>query len=495
MHFAQRRARADRRGDGLRLEPLLDVVAAPQFADQHGRDHLPAVGDGVVERDHLDRRQPHAVAVAHLDEHDARVGYFPVGSDRRGAFAEPFQPDSLAQVELLVQEVAVFLLLARDAVAIPDRLGEIDVRRRGYGAAEVYDVVAPVRVADIPGRADRHGVAVVRVVGRLGRHAGVVEQREHRRQLEGRSGLHAASQRIVLPFVIAAARGSRAAQVGHGEDLAGLHLHDDGRAPDGVLGFQLAPQRLVGHVLQVEVECRHDVVSVHRVFMPGSRHAAVEAPGDTLPQRLAVPSREFLAVGLLDAVIALVAREPDRTARQFALRVDALVAFDEAVDHAHVPVQHRVTPQGLPFGIVHLAGKDVDGGVVADRVVDFPGDVLLAPQAIHHARQPPFGAQVGGVAAVAQPVAAGVLLAEAAGVFRGGFVLEEGGEQLGERVALFAESLERIEAGRSEVEGRLVAEDRGRQRRPVAREDAAPLGRDGLFGEDAAGRRCRPLRR
>ena len=55
------------------------------------------------------------------------------------------------------------------------------------------------------------------------------------------------------------------------------------------------------------------------------------------------------------------------------------------------------------------------------------------------------GAQVGGVAAVDQPVAAGVLLAEAAGVFRGGFVLEEGGEQLGERVALFAESLERIE--------------------------------------------------
>ena len=289
LHLAQRRARADRRSDGLCLEPLLDAVTAPQFADQHGRDHLPAVGDGVVERDHLDRRQPHAVAVAHLDEHDARVGYFPVGSDRRGAFAEPFQPDGLAQVELLVQEVAVFLLLARDAVAIPDRLGEIDVRRRGYGAAEADDVVAPVRVADIPGRADRHGVAVVRVVGRLGRHAGVIEQREHRRQLEGRSGLHAASQRVVLPFVIAAARGTRAAQVGHGEYLAGLHLHDDGRAPDGVLGFQLAPQRFVGHVLQVEVECRHDVVPVHRVFMPGSRHAAVEAPGDALPQRLCRP--------------------------------------------------------------------------------------------------------------------------------------------------------------------------------------------------------------
>ena len=40
--------------------------------------------------------------------------------------------------------------------------------------------------------------------------------------------------------------------------------------------------------------------------MPGSRHAAVEAPGDALPQRLAVPSREFLTVGLLDAVIALL---------------------------------------------------------------------------------------------------------------------------------------------------------------------------------------------
>ena len=98
LHLAQRRARADRRGEGAAFEPLLDAVAAPQFAHQHGRDHFAAVGDGVVEGDHLDRSQPHAVAVAHLDQHDARIGNFPVGGDRRGALAQPFQSDGLSEM-------------------------------------------------------------------------------------------------------------------------------------------------------------------------------------------------------------------------------------------------------------------------------------------------------------------------------------------------------------------------------------------------------------
>ena len=98
LYLAQRRARADRRGEGAAFEPLLDAVAAPQFAHQHGRDHFAAVGDGVVEGDHLDRSQPHAVAVAHLDQHDARIGNFPVGGDRRGALAQPFQSDGLSEM-------------------------------------------------------------------------------------------------------------------------------------------------------------------------------------------------------------------------------------------------------------------------------------------------------------------------------------------------------------------------------------------------------------
>ena len=167
----------------------------------------------------------------------------------------------------------------------------------------------------------------------------------------------------------------------------------------------------------------------------------------------AVAARKLFAVGLLDAVISLVARQSDRAARQFALRVDPLVAFDEPVDHAHVPVQQRITPQGLPFGVVHFAGEDIDGRVVADGVVDAARGKLFAAQTVHQAREPPFGAQVGRVASVDEPVVAGVLLAEFAAVFGGGLVPEERREEFGQRVALFAEGFQRIETRRSEVEG------------------------------------------
>ena len=177
-----------------------------------------------------------------------------------------------------------------------------------------------------------------------------------------------------------------------------MDLHDDRRAPDGVLGFELAPQRLVGDVLQVQIERGHHVVAVFGVLVAAARDAAVEASGDALPQGFAVAARKLFAVGLLEAVISLVARKSDRAARQFALRVDPLVAFDEPVDHAHVPVQQRITPQGLPFGVVHFAGEDIDGRVVADGVVDAARGELFAAQTVHQAREPPFGAQVGRVA-------------------------------------------------------------------------------------------------
>ena len=124
--------------------------------------------------------------------------------------------------------------------------------------------------------------------------------------------------------------------------------------------------------------------------------------------------------------------------------------------------------------------------MVADRVVDAPPDILLAPQAVEHPRQPPLGTQIGGVARVHQPVAAGMLLAELAGISRSGLVLEEGGKQLRERVGLLVEGLERIEARRGEIEGGLVAEDRRGERFPVAGEDTAALCGDRLLGEDAA---------
>ena len=197
-------------------------------------------------------------------------------------------------------------------------------------------------------------------------------------------------------------------------------------------------------------------------------------------------SGQLLAVGILDAVVAAVTRQADRTTGQLALGIDALVALDERVDHAHVPVEQRVAAQRLPLGAVDLAREDVDGGVVAQRVVDAARDVLLAAQAVDEPPQKARGAEVGGLAGVDQPVAAGMLGAEEAAVLRGGLVAEEGGEQLGQRVALLVEALQRVESRAAEVEGGLVAENRGGQRLAVAGQDAAPLGGDDLLGEDAA---------
>ena len=123
----------------------------------------------------------------------------------------------------------------------------------------------------------------------------------------------------------------------------------------------------------------------------------------------------------------------------------------------------------------------------ADRIVDAFGDILLAPQAVHDPCQPPLGTQVRGVAPVDQAVAAGMLLTEELRIFGGRAVAEKGREELRERVGLFVEGLQRIEARRREVEGRLIAEDRGRQRLAVAREDAAALRGDHLLGEDPPG--------
>lgn len=190
-------------------------------------------------------------------------------------------------MQLLMEKIAVFLLSARTSVTVPDRLGEVDVRRRSHGAPEVDFTVAAVRIADVPGRAYRHRIAVVGVVNRRDGHPGVVEQREHRRQLERRTRLHAAAQGIVLP--LGETPVGIAAEVDHRQDFARMDLHHDRRAPQSILGFQLSPQRLVGHILQVEVERRDDVEAVHRVLVVPARHPAVKPRA--IRWRRALPSR------------------------------------------------------------------------------------------------------------------------------------------------------------------------------------------------------------
>ena len=155
--------------------------------------------------------------------------------------------------------------------------------------------------------------------------------------------------------------GSSPAQIGHGEDFSRMDLHDDRRAPDGVLGFELAPQRLVGDVLQVQIERGHHVVAVYRGPRGRRPRRGRRSLWRCVPQGFAVAARKLFAVGLPRCRNCPCRPLVRSWARQFALRVDPLVAFDEPVDHAHIPVQQRITPRASAIRRSPLHGEDIDG--------------------------------------------------------------------------------------------------------------------------------------
>ena len=252
---------------------------------------------------------------------------------------------------------------------------------------------------------------VVGVVGFVERNSGVVEQCQHGGQLEGRARLGGHADGIVAHPLRQVAPGV-ASQIDHRKHLARCDLHDDGGPPQGVLLLHLAAQGLVGHILDVGFERGDDVQPVLGFHVLGVGHAAVESPCDALAGGNAVAPRQLFAQDGFDAVVAPVSRAADGAERQFALRVDALVALFEPVCQPHVAVQQRVAAQLLPLGIVHRPGKDGHGRMVAQGVVELARDEFTAPEAVDPAGDAPFAARYERVFAVGDPVAAGVLLAE-----------------------------------------------------------------------------------
>lgn len=274
--------------------------------------------------------------------------------------------------------------------------------------------------------ADLHHTSVARVVGLVQRHIRVVQQQQHRSQLEGRARLRVTPDGVVLPLGVSAAGG--AAQIHEGEDFARADLHHDRGTPDGVLGFELFAQVTVRHVLHIEIERRDHVQSVDRVDVVAVHDAAVKTPGDALARGPTVAAGQLFAIDGLDAVVASVAGQSDRAAPQFALRIDAFVAFTQVVNHAHVPVQERVFAQGFPFGVVDVAGKDLDGSVVAQGIVEFFRHEFPVQNPVDPAGDASFGAGNEGVLAVFYLVVFGMLRAEHATVFGCGSVAEIGGK-------------------------------------------------------------------
>ena len=420
--LTQRTFGADFIHESLGFEVLDHVPVPTQLPDQNRRDHLAVVGNGVVEGDDLDRGEFDTIAERAAYEHTVGVGHLLPILKERFFLAESLQSDGLVEVQLF-HEVAVTLLVV--GITLPDRLGEIDVRRLGDRRAEIHVVESGVRILH-PDAADLHHTSVARVVGLVQRHIRVVQQQQHRSQLEGRARLRVTPDGVVLPLGVSAAGG--APQIHEGEDFARADLHHDRGAPDGVLGFELFAQVTVRHVLHIEIERRDHVQSIDRVDVVAVHDAAVKTPGDALARGPTVAAGQLFAIDGLDAVVASVAGQSDRAAPQFALRIDAFVAFTQVVNHAHVPVQERVFAQGFPFGVVDVAGKDLDGSVVAQGIVEFFRHEFPVQNPVDPAGDASFGAGNEGVLAVFYLVVFGMLRAEHATVFGCGSVAEIGGK-------------------------------------------------------------------
>ena len=426
----------------------------------------------------MQRRQFDGIAVTHVDDRDVGVPDLHArrGEDR-GHGAELLQPYRTVEVQVAqVVDITLGIVL----VGLVDGAGEKDVGRVRDGVFQI-ERRQPVRI--LHRRAPHlHAGAVAGVEGLVERHPRIVDQRQQRRELEGRPRLHTRRQGVVLHLGVGARLGTR--KVGHRQQVARGDLHDQRRTPQRILRFELAAQRAVGDILHLQVERRHHVQPVLGFGVVASDHAAVETAGDALTARLAVASLEHVAQNVLHAVVALVADLPDRAARQFALRIDPFVAFAQAVGHAHIPVENGIAAQGLPLGVVDFAREKRHGRVVAQRVVELHGQELLAPHPVPPAGEAPFGARHERILAVGDAVAAGVFALHRLRIGRGRFVAEIERQQLRERIALLTERAERVEPRAAVVHFDLITEERRGQRLAVARQDvAAPCGND-LVGED-----------
>ena len=331
-----------------------------------------------------------------------------------------------------------------------------------------------------------HSPSVVRVVGLVHRHVAILHQRQQCRQLEGRAGLHAAAQGVVLLLDIDAAALRRLPQIGHGQNVARGHLHHHRRAPDGLLRRKLTPQSLIGYVLDVGIERGHDIHAILGVDILAAVHDAREARRYALADHTSVAPFQLLAVDRLDTVISLVAHKSQRTPRQLPVWIDPLVERHQIVCHTHVPVQDGVLAQRLPLVVVDRARQDRHGAVVAQRVVQFHRLELIMPQHVPYTGEETLRAQHRGILAVDNAVVFVVLLDHAAAILRGRAVPEEPRQKLGQRVGLLAEQSQRVESVAGHVEVDAVAQDRRGQRLAVTRQNRPAARIDRVDDEDTA---------
>ena len=165
-----------------------------------------------------------------------------------------------------------------------------------------------------------------------------------------------------------------AGEVHHRADGARLHFHQDGYAgPDLRIVGDLAAERPVGDVLEVDVQGGAYVVAVHGFHRGAVEVADILAVIGDAPPFDAFRAVEFVVVSAFDADAVLLPDVADDAAGEGVVRVDALVVFlgDEAALVSAFPEQGQCL-QDLQGGVVHIPP---DEGVLL--AVLAPGDNVI----------------------------------------------------------------------------------------------------------------------
>ena len=261
---------------------------------------LAAVGDHVDRGEHLDH-----VDVDALPERRRRV--LRIAHLFRGRWEQAALTSDVDAARLREPERLQVVVEGGMALRLHRFYGADVPRVREYRRVVDVAVVAPVPVVDaVTADADHAGVVDHRVGGdRAGVDgAGQGHDLHHRAWLVHRTG-HAVLEECRVSVVEVV--GVVARIVGPGDDATCVRVHDQHAAALGVVSLHTVGQRLLGCVLDVRVDRKHQILAVDRVLVRMRAKDDLAIGEVTVARDIAGGAGEDLLVFLLESVIALAA--------------------------------------------------------------------------------------------------------------------------------------------------------------------------------------------
>ena len=181
--------------------------------------------------------------------------------NQRTLLAPIIEADAAVQSQV-VEKIEISLIVV--LVVLVDGIGKIDIRRLRRGGLHVDHAAYVVVILHHGATCSTHlhTASLIGLILLRDGQATILDKGEQRHQLEGRAGLDATRECIVLLLVIYAAALGRLAQIDHSQNVARSHLHDHRRAPDSLLVDHLTAQCRIGCMLNLDIERSHNIISV-----------------------------------------------------------------------------------------------------------------------------------------------------------------------------------------------------------------------------------------